>query len=90
MDTSELLHFFHQAQHDIGCEELSLRCDCENLETVYVVDRAGKLTVTDRGETFQYLDRLDDDDYGPIDVDRARAICRRDGVDLLDDGDDEL
>jgi hypothetical protein len=45
--------------------------------------------VTDRGETFQYLDRLDDDAYSPIDVDRAQAICRRHGVEL-DDGDDEL
>lgn len=56
MRPSELLKFLQQAQDDFGCLDVALRCDCENLETVHLIDRSGELAVTDRGETFQYLD----------------------------------
>jgi hypothetical protein len=84
MDASELSKFLQLAQHEFGCTELALRCDCENLETVYVVERAGELVVTDRGETFQYIDRSGDEAYSRIDVEVARMICRRHGAELDD------
>jgi hypothetical protein len=80
-----LLKFLRETRQDFGCDELALRCDCENLETVYVIERYGELAVTDRGETFQYLERSGDDAYAGIGVERARAICDRHGVEL-DDG----
>jgi ABC-type amino acid transport substrate-binding protein len=83
------MRFLQEGQRELGLEEMSLRCDCENLETVYVIDRAGELVVTDRGDSFQFLDREGDPLYAPIDVELARAICRRHGVEL-DDRDPEL
>jgi hypothetical protein len=83
------MRFIQQAQRELGLKELSLRCDCENLETVYVVDRSGQLVVTDRGDTFQYLDLSSDQTYGAMDVQLARAICHRHGAEL-DDHDPEL
>lgn len=83
------MRFIQQAQRELGLKELSLRCDCENLETVYVVERSGQLVVTDRGDTFQYLDLSSDQTYGAMDVQLARAICHRHGAEL-DDHDPEL
>jgi hypothetical protein len=84
VDASELSKFLRLAQHEFGCSELALRCDCENLETVYVVERSGELVVTDRGETFQYLDRSGDEAYSRIGVEAARMICHRHGAELDD------
>jgi ABC-type amino acid transport substrate-binding protein len=84
MDAGELLRFLEQGQHDLACAELSLRCDCRNLETVYVINRSGELAVTDNGDTFQYLDRSNDETYAAIDVDQAKAICHQHGVELED------
>lgn len=53
-----------------------------------MVARSGELAVTDRGETFQYLDRSGDDVYTRIDVEGALAICRPYGV-HVDDRDGE-
>ena len=88
MNASELLKLLQEPQ-ELGCRKLSLRCDSANLETVYVVERVGGLAVTDRGDTFQYLDRSGDQMYGKVDVERARDICSRHGADL-DDRDEEL
>jgi hypothetical protein len=82
MRSSELLKFLQQVQDDFGCVDVALRCDCENLETVHVIGRSGELAVTDRGETFQYLDLSTDQAYAEIDVERAWAICRKHGVEL--------
>lgn len=82
MRPSELLKLLQQARDDFGCVGVALRCDCENLETVYVTDRCGELAVTDRGETFQYLDLSRDRAYAKVDVERARAICLEHGVEL--------
>jgi hypothetical protein len=89
VDAAELMRFLQNAQRELGLDELSLRCDCKNLETVYVIDRAGDLVVTDRGDSFQFLDRAGDPTYAPVDIELARAICRRHGVEL-DDRDPEL
>jgi hypothetical protein len=51
-----LLKLLQGLRDEFGCTHLSLRCDCENLETVYVEERSGVLIVTDRGDTFQYVD----------------------------------
>jgi hypothetical protein len=89
MDAFELLRFLLEAGDEFGCKDLALRCECENFETVYVIERSGELAVTDRGETFKYLDRSGDEAYAQIDVERARAICRQHGVHLDDrDGDE--
>jgi len=82
MRPSELLKFLQQARDDFGCLDVALRCDCENLETVHLIHRSGELAVTDRGETFQYLDLSRDQTYAEIDVERARAICLKHGVEL--------
>jgi hypothetical protein len=89
MSTAELLNTLRVLRHELGCSELSLRCDCKNLETVYVLERAGVLVATDRGDTFQYLDRSGDEAYGRVEVERARLICQRQDVEL-DERDSEL
>ena len=86
VDVSELLTFLETARDELGCQAVALRCDCANLETVYVMERSGELEVTDRGETFQYLDHSGDEAYAPIDFERARAICGQHGV-RVDDRD---
>ena len=80
MDRSELLAFLFRSGQDLGCAEIALRLDCENLETVYVLVRSGELLVTDRGETFQYLERSGDETYEQISVADAREICHQYGV----------
>jgi hypothetical protein len=36
VDASELLMFLVRANQGVGCEEIALRCEREDLETVYV------------------------------------------------------
>lgn len=82
VDTSELVRLLQQARLELGCWTLSLRCDCKNLETVYVVERSGDLVVTDHRDALQYLDLSGDEVCAPVDIEVAGAICRRHGAEL--------
>ncbi len=63
----------------VGQQGIALRCECENLETAYViVDEGGHVLVTDDHRTFQYLDRGTNSTYVPVqslDMDAVRQIC---------------
>jgi hypothetical protein len=82
MDATELHDLITRVTRDLGCAELALRCACENLEVVYVEARDDGLVVTDRGETFGYLETFDDPAFARLTVDQATAICRAHGVEL--------
>jgi hypothetical protein len=64
---------------------VALRCDHSNLETVYVSVREGALVVTDRGETFRYLEPGDNADYSTVSLAQARSICEHHGVEVRSD-----
>lgn len=89
---SELDHLLTKVSQVLGCAEVAIRCDCENLETVYAEREGDLLLITDRGETYGYLSRGDDstDDLGRLTREGARAICERHGVDLWSADDQEL
>jgi hypothetical protein len=55
----------------LNSRELSLRIDCENLETVYASVERGRLTLSDRRETFGWLERSG----RPVSLEEARGIC---------------
>jgi len=69
-----------------GQHKLALQCDCENLETVYLVlDQDGSVLVTDDHRTFQYLDGGTDSTYVAVeslDLEAARQVCEERGVEL--------
>lgn len=50
-------------------QRVSLRCDCENLETVYIhLDDHGGVRVDDDHRTFQYLTEENDSTYVPVET----------------------
>lgn len=61
-------------------QHVSLRCSCENLETVYIhLDDQGNLRVDDDHETFRYLYEANNCTYVPLkalDLDLIREIFR--------------
>jgi hypothetical protein len=64
----------------VGQPKVALRCDCENLETVYVAVReGGTVRVTDDHRTFKYLDKGTGSTYVPLeslDLAAAARVCR--------------
>ncbi len=75
MLTSELLAVLLSLSHGVRCNDVVVRFECENLETVYVFVDGGRLVASDRGETFAYL-------QGAVPVTRARAVCAEFGVEV--------
>ena len=69
------------------CRELMLRIDCANLETVYASVEEGRLMLSDRRETFAWLERDEGGDR-VLSVEAARAICAPYGV-VIDAADPE-
>ena len=63
----------------VGQKEVLLRCECENLETVYILaDPSGSILVTDNHASFAYLSKGTDNSYAPlegINLDSIRRIC---------------
>jgi len=86
MDAKEIRDLMQQLAEGVGQRGIALRCDCENLETVYVlVDENGDVRVTDDHRTFQYLDRGTDATYVPLqslDMATARQACAEFRVEL--------
>ena len=81
-----------EASEVLGCEAIAIRCDCENLETVYVEREDDQIVITDRGETYGYLSRGTDNTYDLtlLSDENARSICARHGVDFDVTSDAEL
>jgi hypothetical protein len=79
MDAQELKELMTRLAAGVAQRGIALRCDCENLETAYVVvDDVGHVLVTDNHETFYYLARGTDSTYVPLqnlDMAAARQIC---------------
>lgn len=86
LNAEEIRDLMQRLAGGIGQRGVALRCDCENLETVYVgVDEGGTVRVTDDHRTFQYLGRGTDSAYVPmecIDLAAAARVCQELGVDL--------
>ncbi len=91
MNATQARDLLDKLQRELGCESfrgLALRCDCANLETVYVLVRDGRVVVTDEGESFRYLTESGDDTYVEVAIDDVRQLCARHGVMLNDDDPD--
>jgi hypothetical protein len=71
----------------IDCREVAVRVECLNLETVYVVADEHGLWISDRGETFAYVD-CSEDHHRPS-RSAIEELCVEFGV-VLDDLDPEL
>jgi hypothetical protein len=69
-------------------QSVSLRCDTDNWETVYVEAGRDGVVVHDRGETFSYLARGTNETYVAWSARRAAAGCLRFGVELEDTTDE--
>jgi hypothetical protein len=69
-----------------GQKSVSIKCDCKNLETVYVqVDTFGRVLVTDDYRTFKYLSESGNSTYvavESIDMARVRRLCDQLRVEL--------
>jgi hypothetical protein len=69
-------------------QRVSLRCSCENLETVYIhLDDNGGVRVDDDHRTFQYLDQGNDSTYIPVeklDLTTIRKLFKELQVELVD------
>ena len=85
MNAAELRDLLLATASAFNCHAVALRCDHSNLETVYVSLRDGALVVTDRGETFRYLETGDDAEYSTVSLSQARSICERHGVEVRSD-----
>lgn len=79
MDAREVKELLSRLAAGVRQRAIALRCECENLETAYViVDEGGDVLVTDDHRTFQYLDRGTDSTYVPVqslDMVAVRQIC---------------
>jgi hypothetical protein len=86
MDAEQVRDLMRQLGDGVGRRGVALRCDCENLETVYVaVDKDGTVRVSDDHSTFQYLDNGADSTYVPVeslDLAAVAQVCRGLGVEL--------
>lgn len=81
---SDLDRLLRAASDLLGCDNVSIRCSCSNLEVVYAERDDDQLVITDRGETYHYLSRRDDAtfDIDLLDEGAAWEICRLHGVEL--------
>ncbi len=79
MNAQEVKELINRLAAGVGQRAIALQCDCENLETAYViVDKGGDVLVTDAHKTFQYLHDRPSSTYVPfesLDMDAARQIC---------------
>jgi hypothetical protein len=86
MNAEKVRDLLRQLENGIGQQGVALRCDCKNLETVFVfADADGTVRVTDDHRTFQYLNDGSDSTYVPVerfDWAAAAQICQELRVEL--------
>ena len=86
MNAQEVKQLINRLAAGVGQRAIALQCDCENLETAYViVDEGGDVLVTDAHKTFQYLHDCPSSTYVPVeslDMIAARQICNELCVEL--------
>ena len=86
MNTGDIKLLLERLRAGIGQKSVALRCDCDNLETVYItINESHDVCVTDDHKTFQYLDRGDDSTYIPLesfDLSKVQSICDSLSVDF--------
>jgi hypothetical protein len=89
MNDAEIKDLLQRLRLGFQQSNVTLKCDCDNLETVYVsLGEDGKVIVSDRGESIAYLSRGTDSTYRPLadsDFERVAEICQRLGVSLVND-----
>ena len=87
MLAAELQTLLTRLRVGVAQPKITLRCDCENLETVYVhVDNNHAVWVTDSHRTFQYLGAAGNSTYvslGELDMNAVRQVCNDLGVAVL-------
>ena len=88
-DVQRLHQLLADAQILLRQNDVSLRCDTELFETVYVVAEGDDVLVSDRGETFLYIDRGTNATYGPWDEHIAVDACHSHDVQLAQIRDDD-
>jgi tricorn protease-like protein len=71
-----------EAAESLRVSEASLRCECANLETVYVSVEDGQLVAHDHCETYAWLDTHGGTDGRAWSESDARAACGRFNVEL--------
>ena len=88
MLANEIYELLFRLREGLGQRDVALRCNCENLETVYVLrDENGAVRVSDDHRTFQYLQRGVDSTYDEVeklDVTAIRRLCEGLNVELKD------
>ena len=86
MDAKEIKLLLDRLHDGIGQKAVALRCDCENLETVYItINETDDVCVTDYHRTFQYLDRGSDSTYIPLEslnLPSVQSICHSLSIDF--------
>ena len=87
-DVRRIHRLLADARTVVGQGEVSLRCDTEQLETVYIDAEQDVVVVSDRGETSLYIDRQPGSTYRSWDNGVAAEACARHDV-LLVTIDDE-
>ena len=83
-DVQRLHQLLADAQVLLRQKDLSLRCDTELFETVYVLAEEDDVLVSDRGETFLYIDRGTNVTYSPWDARIAADVCHSHDVQLAE------
>lgn len=66
-----------------GVEEIALRCESATYETVWVENRDGRLVISDRGETCQYLNS-GDGAHRHLPLETIRQLCGEQRAELVD------
>ena len=89
MSGSEARELLQRLRLDLHQPSVTLKCRCDNLETVYVLlSEAGEVLASDCGRSFEYLSRGTDATYQPLgalDMGAVAEACRRSGAALKDD-----
>jgi hypothetical protein len=89
MSHADILKVLAEATEVCGVESVSLRCETDLSEAVYVELGAEGIVVSDQGETFAYLGfESDDTTFGAWDMAVAKKCCAAYGVELVDDSDE--
>ena len=82
-DVRRIHRLLADARAVVGQGEVYLRCDTEVLETVYIEAEQDVVVVSDRGETFLYIDRQPGSTYRSWDEGLAAEACARHDVVLV-------
>jgi len=86
MKAKEISKLLNKLRDALRQPDVTVRCQCDNLETVYIfADQGGGVRVTDDHRTFQYLDTCGNSCYVPVeslDMTVVQRLCEELRVEL--------